>query len=187
MRKKNKMLEMRLGLVTPQSASDVVDLNPFFPAHEAASSDEQDSTTCCSSPEHPPAASDEEELLSSVIGSLGLDGTQSCPTHQMLEPMSPPTRSSEMFLTGPKAPPNTPSQGSMPHAAGSCKPCAWFWKPSGCRHATNCAYCHVCSEGELKARKKSKHTAMRLGLVTPKATPTLEQEVKYALNLAAFI
>lgn len=187
MRKKNKMLQMHLGLVTPQSASDVIDLNPFFPSNEAASSDEQDSTTCCSSPEHPPAASDEEELLSSVIGSLGLDGSQSYPKHKMLEPMSSPTRSSEMFLTGPKAPPNTPSQGSLPHAAGSCKPCAWFWKPSGCRHATNCAYCHVCSEGEIKARKKSKLTAMRLGLVTPKATPTLEQERKYALNLAALI
>jgi hypothetical protein len=73
------------------------------------------------------------------------------------------------------------------HARGTCKPCAWFWKPSGCQNGRDCIYCHLCSEGELKARKKSKHTAMRLGLVTPKALPNAEQEARYALKLAACI
>jgi hypothetical protein len=45
----------------------------------------------------------------------------------------------------------------------------------------------MCSEGEIKNRKKTKHTAMRLGLVTPKPRPTAEQEARYALNLAACI
>lgn len=57
--------------------------------------------------------------------------------------------------------------GAALHAAGRCRPCAWFWKPTGCMNAEECSYCHLCPEGELKSRKKSKVTAMRMGALTP--------------------
>lgn len=53
------------------------------------------------------------------------------------------------------------------HDSGQCRPCAWFWRPQGCRNADACGYCHLCPEGELKARKKEKITAMRMGVLTP--------------------
>lgn len=65
--------------------------------------------------------------------------------------------------------PLTLSLGSTMHAAGQCLPCAWFWKPGSCQNAEKCSYCHLCPEGELKARKKNKVAMMRLGIVTPKA------------------
>jgi len=51
--------------------------------------------------------------------------------------------------------------GSALHGSGNCKPCAWFWKPSGCQRGQACMYCHLCPEGELKLRKKAKHAQMR--------------------------
>lgn len=85
-------------------------------------------------------------------------------------------------------PPETPSHGSTLHRTGDCRPCGWFWKPGGCQYGENCSYCHLCSQTELKARKKSKHARMRLGLLTPKrssqpTTPPPSAEV-YALRLA---
>jgi len=61
------------------------------------------------------------------------------------------------------------SNGAMLHEMGACQPCAWFWKPSGCQNGKDSMRCHLCPEGEVKARKKVKLTMMRLGLVTPKA------------------
>merc|ERR1712232_375000 len=49
-----------------------------------------------------------------------------------------------------------PSVGSMFHASGTCKPCAWFWKPASCQNGKNCQHCHLCPEGELKDRKRAK-------------------------------
>jgi hypothetical protein len=60
------------------------------------------------------------------------------------------------------------SNGSLLHEMGACQPCAWFWKPGGCQNGQDCTRCHLCPEGELKARKKVKCAMMRLGLVTPK-------------------
>jgi len=60
-----------------------------------------------------------------------------------------------------------PSPGSALHGTGRCNPCAWFWKPSGCQNGANCQYCHLCPEGELKARKKAKVQAIRMGAVEP--------------------
>merc|ERR1712190_426266 len=51
--------------------------------------------------------------------------------------------------------------GSKLHGSGSCRPCAWFWKESGCQRGQACMYCHLCPEGELKARKKAKHAQMQ--------------------------
>jgi len=88
---------------------------------------------------------------------------------------------------GLKAPPNTPSHGSVLHTAGNCRPCAWFYKPTGCQSGQDCKYCHVCSDGELKSRKKNKQVAMRLGLVTPKGDSSSEVDPRYSLSLASFV
>lgn len=72
-----------------------------------------------------------------------------------------------------------PSQGSLLHGTGTCRPCAWFWKAGGCRNAKECLHCHLCPEGELKARKKSRHAAIRQGTydsaspITHSASPSL--------------
>lgn len=55
----------------------------------------------------------------------------------------------------------SPSVGSALHDDGDCRPCAWYWKPSGCENAASCPFCHMCPEGEVKNRKKSKLVAMR--------------------------
>jgi len=53
------------------------------------------------------------------------------------------------------------SQGSALHAEGNCTACAWFWKPQGCGNAQDCAYCHLCPQGELRRRRKAKNSALR--------------------------
>jgi len=59
-----------------------------------------------------------------------------------------------------------PSVGSALHGTGKCQPCAWFWKAGrGCQDGANCDHCHLCPEGEVKARKKAKVAAMRMGLL----------------------
>mmetsp|Transcript_48753 Transcript_48753/g.136399 ORF Transcript_48753/g.136399 Transcript_48753/m.136399 type:complete len:322 (-) Transcript_48753:258-1223(-) len=54
------------------------------------------------------------------------------------------------------------SKGSALHGTGKCQPCAWFWKAGrGCQIGAACGYCHLCPEGEIKARKKAKLAAIR--------------------------
>mmetsp|Transcript_19001 Transcript_19001/g.53581 ORF Transcript_19001/g.53581 Transcript_19001/m.53581 type:complete len:291 (-) Transcript_19001:204-1076(-) len=66
-----------------------------------------------------------------------------------------------------EVPHNLPSRGSALHGTGKCRPCAWFWKAQGCQNAQECGYCHLCPEGELRSRKKSKVAAMRMGALAP--------------------
>jgi len=47
------------------------------------------------------------------------------------------------------------SLGSAQHHEGLCKPCAWYRKRR-CTMGAACGYCHLCGDGELKARKKKK-------------------------------
>lgn len=61
------------------------------------------------------------------------------------------------------------SKGSILHGTGECRPCAWFWKPTGCLNGAECRHCHDCPPGEVKSRKKGKTAMLRLGLATPKA------------------
>jgi hypothetical protein len=61
-------------------------------------------------------------------------------------------------------------QPQQQHSFGQCKPCAWFWRPQGCKNGDDCGYCHLCPEGALKARKKNKIAAMRMGALTPMKT-----------------
>jgi len=56
-----------------------------------------------------------------------------------------------------------PSAGSVQHGLGECKPCAWFWKPHGCKWSGECTYCHMCPPGELRTRKKAKVAQLKLG------------------------
>eukprot|EP00403_Amphidinium_massartii_P032099 CAMPEP_0178438082 /NCGR_PEP_ID=MMETSP0689_2-20121128/35373_1 /TAXON_ID=160604 /ORGANISM="Amphidinium massartii, Strain CS-259" /LENGTH=227 /DNA_ID=CAMNT_0020060401 /DNA_START=78 /DNA_END=761 /DNA_ORIENTATION=+ len=53
-----------------------------------------------------------------------------------------------------------PSVGSAGHAAGTCKPCAFF-HTKGCRHGTQCEFCHLCDEGEKKRRRRDKVALLR--------------------------
>lgn len=53
------------------------------------------------------------------------------------------------------------SRGSTSHWNGTCKPCAWFWKPQGCGHGQKCEYCHLCGRDEIKLRKQVKHAVLR--------------------------
>jgi len=82
----------------------------------------------------------------------------------------------------PKAMSVIPSVGSAFHATGACKPCAWFWKPGGCRNARECRHCHLCPEGEVRARKRTKNSTPADGEqakqpeepldVVPRSTPS---------------
>lgn len=82
---------------------------------------------------------------------------------------TPSPEAGYLFPPGLTSSPGTPSQGSAEHASSNCKPCAWVWKAGGCQSGHLCSYCHLCPEGELKSRKKSKLLMLRLGLDTPKA------------------
>lgn len=53
------------------------------------------------------------------------------------------------------------SVGSALHALGSCRPCAWFWKPGGCNNGIECRHCHSCPPTELKERRRQKVAAGR--------------------------
>jgi len=51
--------------------------------------------------------------------------------------------------------PALPSEGSVGHAAGWCKPCAFVYT-TGCAHGQACQFCHLCEPGEKKRRRKAK-------------------------------
>jgi len=53
------------------------------------------------------------------------------------------------------------SLGSDLHEAGECRPCAWFWRPQGCNNGQDCRHCHLCDQGEVKVRRKSKLVSLR--------------------------
>jgi hypothetical protein len=53
------------------------------------------------------------------------------------------------------------SEGAKYHGSGNCRPCAWFWRPMGCKNGEACCHCHLCPAGELKARKKMKVLTIR--------------------------
>lgn len=58
------------------------------------------------------------------------------------------------------------NSGSELHALGTCEPCAWFWKPQGCRNTNDCSRCHICPAGEIRARKKAKVAKLRASEAT---------------------
>lgn len=73
---------------------------------------------------------------------------------------------------GPASPRTDPTTGPQSkklaeHGSGLCRPCAWYWRPQGCKNGSSCGYCHLCPEGELKSRKKNKIAAMKMGALEP--------------------
>jgi len=81
-----------------------------------------------------------------------------------------------------------PNRGSALHMSGMCQPCAWFWKPVGCQSSSECNFCHICPDGVLKVRKKTKQAMKRMGLLTPKAgAEDAQKEARHALSLASLI
>ncbi|CAE7773527.1 unnamed protein product [Symbiodinium microadriaticum] len=78
------------------------------------------------------------------------------PSVNFLEDVVPPAPTWETLKQEPLA-----SVGSALHGTGNCKPCAWFWKPQGCRNGRDCGHCHVCPPGESKMRRQVKLAALR--------------------------
>eukprot|EP00929_Paragymnodinium_shiwhaense_P084726 TRINITY_DN45333_c0_g1_i1.p1 TRINITY_DN45333_c0_g1~~TRINITY_DN45333_c0_g1_i1.p1 ORF type:complete len:192 (+),score=9.59 TRINITY_DN45333_c0_g1_i1:92-667(+) len=65
-------------------------------------------------------------------------------------------------------PPATPvgqqwSLGSQRHNLRQCKPCAFHWKPGGCQNGVDCAFCHLCDEGEIRYRRRVKTAQLKVG------------------------
>jgi len=77
----------------------------------------------------------------------------------ILERAIPPTAERSVVPTATRLP--SASVGSALHSTGTCKPCAWFWKPESCQWGVECGHCHLCPEGELRRRKKDKQTEMK--------------------------
>lgn len=69
------------------------------------------------------------------------------------ETTSDHSQSSQIFSRTSSTPTSSSSPGSVLHGTGKCRPCAWFWKPSGCRNGTECSFCHDCPSYERKARR----------------------------------
>merc|ERR1719387_2964200 len=53
------------------------------------------------------------------------------------------------------------SRGAVLHEGGTCRPCAWYWKPQGCHLGKDCCHCHMCERGEIKSRKRNKKLSLR--------------------------
>eukprot|EP00929_Paragymnodinium_shiwhaense_P004297 TRINITY_DN105141_c0_g1_i1.p1 TRINITY_DN105141_c0_g1~~TRINITY_DN105141_c0_g1_i1.p1 ORF type:complete len:421 (+),score=73.49 TRINITY_DN105141_c0_g1_i1:75-1337(+) len=55
-----------------------------------------------------------------------------------------------------------PSLGSLGHAAGTCKPCAFFLREdTTCQNGRDCSFCHLCEAGEKKRRRKERRIRAR--------------------------
>jgi len=159
----------------------------FFPDAAMAPLSEHEATTA--------SGSEQGSLISSGLSSGQVTASPSTERDSAANDSRSASEKDEQEATtaslgpppGLKAPPNTPSHGSVLHTLGNCRPCAWFHKPTGCESGQECKYCHVCSDGELKSRKKNKQAAMRLGLMTPKGDSSSEVDTRYSLSLASCV
>lgn len=77
--------------------------------------------------------------------------------------------------------PDLPSIGSEQHHLGKCKPCSFFWKPSGCTNGVDCLHCHLCDPSKLKLRRKARKTQLKtqhriiVGVEHPLESPVVLQ------------
>eukprot|EP00747_Dinoflagellata_sp_TGD_P088906 gnl/TRDRNA2_/TRDRNA2_164156_c2_seq11.p1 gnl/TRDRNA2_/TRDRNA2_164156_c2~~gnl/TRDRNA2_/TRDRNA2_164156_c2_seq11.p1 ORF type:complete len:523 (-),score=108.49 gnl/TRDRNA2_/TRDRNA2_164156_c2_seq11:215-1570(-) len=126
----------------------------------------------------------EEPDSEEVVGSSGEDSNASTQEPKSNEPLPEPLKLSETLTVSETL--SLPSRGSVLHGTGNCRPCAWFWKPEKCLKDKECNYCHICSEDEIKARKKVKGKAMRMGAIQPLKRGT-DSRVPRVLNINAVI
>jgi hypothetical protein len=56
--------------------------------------------------------------------------------------------------------PGVPTEGSVAHYFGTCKPCVFVFK-NGCKNGPSCTFCHLCQPGEKKQRKMHKREMYR--------------------------
>jgi len=61
------------------------------------------------------------------------------------------------------------SVGSALHESGQCKPCSWFWRPQGCVNGIECRHCHLCSDRDIKARRRTRAMKARRALGNTRA------------------
>lgn len=101
-----------------------------------------------------PDASPVGLTLTCLPGHCSLSSLETCDTDELSD-FSLPTKSVSVGTSA------LPSAGAAAHSTGACKPCAWFWKPAGCRWGVECGHCHLCPEGELRRRKKERQTEMK--------------------------
>jgi hypothetical protein len=95
---------------------------------------------------------------------LALASAPQLPTQLQGAPSVEPQVQPQADAVEPAAPVEQQEQlnnGSRLHMTGECEPCAWFWRPTGCSHGMECRRCHLCPEGEVKARKKKKLALLR--------------------------
>jgi len=152
-RKKKKKALMKLGLGATEAAGTAKNVE-----HVRAST--EDTTT------QPEVSDSSPDLLANIAPSEHLPEALG---NEAILDIFPPGLAIPSRAT-------LPSLGSADHASGQCRPCAWFWRPGSCQNGEECLHCHLCSEGELKARKKEKRTMLRLGLATPKPAAKEDME-----------
>mmetsp|Transcript_45515 Transcript_45515/g.106394 ORF Transcript_45515/g.106394 Transcript_45515/m.106394 type:complete len:328 (-) Transcript_45515:302-1285(-) len=151
-RKKAKSAFMRLGLTTPKPSPE-----ELAEEHFALSS------FCLSPKNHKAVKTVPTDFETSEQGSTAATTSEREYSDGSGSPRQSPGGDASEMIT------KLPSQGSQLHGSGECRPCAWFWKPSGCLNGAECRHCHICPPGEVKNRKKGKLAMLRLGLATPKA------------------
>jgi len=54
-----------------------------------------------------------------------------------------------------------PSIGSTGHADGICRPCAHFWRSTGCSRGKDCSYCHICGEDDFQNHRNKRKEITR--------------------------
>ncbi|CAE7472296.1 GekBS024P [Symbiodinium natans] len=163
MRKKAKSAFMRLGLTTPKPD-----------AEETAAVQLALSSFCMS----PKAKEKGDFCETSEQGSTVATASEREYSDASASPRQPLAGEAltEMPVT------KLASQGSNFHGNGNCRPCAWFWKPTGCLNGEECRHCHMCPPGEVKNRKKNKLAMLRLGLATPTAAATNAKALAWQLH-----
>eukprot|EP00445_Apocalathium_hangoei_P058715 CAMPEP_0204097478 /NCGR_PEP_ID=MMETSP0360-20130528/192462_1 /ASSEMBLY_ACC=CAM_ASM_000342 /TAXON_ID=268821 /ORGANISM="Scrippsiella Hangoei, Strain SHTV-5" /LENGTH=611 /DNA_ID=CAMNT_0051046827 /DNA_START=55 /DNA_END=1890 /DNA_ORIENTATION=+ len=192
-RRKGKQVVLRSGSALPRSPSLVSDTRPQDAMRKACSlpdlrdqslgrpsSGETESTTT--------ASGSEDEVASSGDGSTGkIEKSAKKCSSEGKQPKAK-TRLGSLVSVPPglQAPPGTPSHGSTLHKVGNCWPCAQFWQASGCPNDSACGYCHLCPEGEMKLRKRSKKAMMRLGLCTPKVDSEAQRDTPNTISPFGF-
>eukprot|EP00929_Paragymnodinium_shiwhaense_P028791 TRINITY_DN16621_c0_g1_i1.p2 TRINITY_DN16621_c0_g1~~TRINITY_DN16621_c0_g1_i1.p2 ORF type:complete len:263 (-),score=11.55 TRINITY_DN16621_c0_g1_i1:513-1301(-) len=67
----------------------------------------------------------------------------------------------EQYYPGTSRPPHAEAAQSLcsaGHASGACRPCAFFWKPEGCKRGELCVRCHLCPETAFRKYRRTKKT-----------------------------